>query len=270
MDLTEKQLKKRKQKIGGLEKEIKILESTLKHPKLAKTKNKAIKNLKILGTTGKFLAPYVLVAGLTVAGFAKMVSTPFVKDKYHENLNIRQEFDSFGNYISKEQYTPFKSDDSTLIYTSRWTLEDGIYSRTIESYDINSLDVERLIDAVTKGDFSIKPLGEPKSKRVEKKKNLSDENNIDSLKAIIYSVDEDKFIVKEQTADQNIQETFLWFLVTLFFEYLLKLADGRIPIGKKLKMIASKYQDTDLVLASKKLQLKKENYNRLVGKKFEK
>ena len=44
-----------------------------------------------------------------------------------------------------------------------------------------------------------------------------------------------------------------------------------ITILKKLKTVASKYyQDEDLVLAYKKLQLKRENYNRLVGKNFEK
>ena len=48
------QLKKRKQMILNLKKEIKTLESTLKNPKLAKAKNQAIKNLKLLETTGKF------------------------------------------------------------------------------------------------------------------------------------------------------------------------------------------------------------------------
>ena len=271
MDLTKEQLKKRKQMILNLKKEIKTLESTLKNPKLAKAKNQAIKNLKLLETTGKFLAPYVLVAGLTVTSFVKMESTPFVRDQYHENLNIRQEYDNFGNYTSKEQYTPFKSSDSILIYTSKWTLEDGIYSRIVASYDISSLNVEALIDAVTKNDFSIKEiLGEPKTRRVENRTSLSDENNSESLKAIIYSVDEDKFILKEQSADENVKETVLWLLFTLFFEYLVKLFDGRTPIGKKIKMVVSKYQGEDLVLTYKKLQLKRENYNRLVGKNFEK
>lgn len=272
MDLTKEQLKKRKQMILNLKKEIKTLESTLKNPKLAKTKNQAIKNLKLLETTGKFLAPYVLVAGLTVTSFVKMESTPFIRDQHHENLNIRQEYDSFGNYTSKEQYTPFKSSDSILIYTSKWTLKDGVYSRIVDSYDISSLNAETLLDAVTKSDFSIKEiLGEPKTRRVENRTSLSDENNSESLKAIIYSVDEDSFILKEQSADENVKETFLWFLVTLFFEYLVKLFDGRTPIVKKLKIVASKYyQDEDLVLAYKKLQLKRENYNRLVGKNFEK
>lgn len=270
MDLTKEQLKKRKQKILDLEKEIKTLESTLKNPKLTKAKNQTIKNLRLLETTGKFLAPYVLVAGLTVTGFAKMESTPFVRDQYHENLNIRQEYDSSGNYTSKEQYTPFKSNDSILIYTSKWTLKDDIYSRIVESYDISSLNVETLIDAVNKSDFSIKEiLGEPKTRRVENRTSLSDENNSESLKAIIYSVDEDNFILKEQSADQNVSETFLWFLVTLVLEYLVKLFDGRTSILKKLKTVASKYyQDEDLVLAYKKLQLKKENYSRLAGKNF--
>lgn len=54
MDLTKEQLKKRKQKILDLEKEIKTLESTLKNPKLTKAKNQTIKNLRLLETLVNF------------------------------------------------------------------------------------------------------------------------------------------------------------------------------------------------------------------------
>ena len=255
-----------------LEKEIKEIEKEINNVKLTNFKIKTVRNLKIGLRAIQLLAPYVVTACIVFDIFSLMGTTPFIRDNEKQKLKVKKEFDSFGNIRYEQQYEPFDNSLNKVYYIGKWNKkEDGFYFREIKTYEID----DKIKDMVTKivNDCNITSLedvlGKPKYTKTQIQNNLTDEEISKEayLEAVIYSSSSDDFIIVKESIANNLYITIIWFIVTILAELI------PLNIGSKCSSfsfedyyysLVAKYQPQDAQSLIKKLEIKKDNYNRLM------
>ena len=268
---AEKNRLKQKKMLIQMEKEIHELEFDMKHSKISNLKVNMLRGLKISLRAGQLVAPYVLTAGITFGAFAALGGAPFIKDDQKKKLEMKKELDSFGNIRYEQQYDSFDSSKGTISYIGEWKKQDNeFYSREIKTYATENVEE----DIVTKiiNDIDITSLedvfGNPISSKIETQNNLTDEEiqTQPYLEAIIYSkFDDDFIIVKEKTGD-NIALTLVWFLVTILAELIplfIRSEVSSFDFEYCVDRIKEKYPLVDTNELARKLEIKRDNYNRL-------
>ena len=273
--LTQKQELEKKKMIIEMEKEIQTLKDDLKH---SRTKNIKIHTLRILNYSlkvTKILIPYFISAEMTFGILSLMGNTPFIRDNEKQKLEIKKEIDSKGNVRYEKQYSEFEDAIGSISYIGKWYKEkDGFYLREIKTYLTNEVSE----DIITKiiNNLEINSLdnvfGSPKSKKIETKNNLTDEE-IESkpyLQAVVYSKVDDDFIIVKQSISNNIAETALYFLVNLIFTFLIlnvkENTVGVMSLNKYkefIEEIKEKYPLIDIDELMTKIEIRESNYNRL-------
>lgn len=256
-----------------LKKEIEKLEKDIKNIRLINLKIEVIKNLKITLRFIQRIAPYIITASLTAGGFKLLGGgLPFYRDNFRNYLRTMTEVDNLGNVRYEQQYNDFETADNTLYYCSKWhDNEDGFYSRNIEMYKIKELTEEDLINILTKENLDLSDiLGEPISKKIETKNNILEEEleEKDYLQAVIYSKSDNDYIVCKETIKDNILMTLLYISATALFEcFPFAIRDGglsKFNYKMCVEDIKDNYPSVDVQELTKKLEIKRSNYDRLI------
>lgn len=271
--LSENQRLEKKKMLLKMKKEIETLENELKHSKLANLKISTIKNLKISLRFMQRIAPYVLVAGI-MAGGCKLVGCglPFYSgDTFKINLNTMKEFDNLGNIRYEKQYDDYEDSNNILHYYSQWKQgNDGFYSRDVETYELDEFTEEEIQKLFDKEDLKLSDVfGKPASKKKETKNNLTEEDlqQKDYLQAIIYNEDENDYIIHKETVGENVAITIMYLFFTGLVELLplfIRCEISNFRFRDCVEKIKRKHPAIDEEELQRKLEIKRNNYNRLM------
>lgn len=277
---AEKKRIEQKEMLLQMKKEIETLESEIKHSNLVNARIGAIRNLKISARALQKIAPYALTAGIIAGGFTLLGDIPFYpNDEWKVYSNVMTEFDNYGNIRTEQQYDSFEdendntldSSDSMLYYYSNWEKnDDGFYSRTIQTYSIKNKTYEDIIKFFGEENINLEDvLGEPNSNIKETRNNLTDEELQEEsfVKAIIYNKDENDYIMHKETVGENILFSVLYVLITGLCELAplsWRSEHSNFDFADCVEEIKRKHQSLDIDTLTKKLELKKDNYNRLM------
>lgn len=266
------QRNKQKRMLVEMEKEIKTLESNIGNIDLANKKIIAIRNLKISARALQAIAPYVLTAGIVAGGFKLFLGDiPFYPyDESKSYLNTMKEFDSNGNIRTQQQYGNFEGDHyNVLYYYSAWEKgDDELYSRTIKSYRIGSKTYEELVKIIDQENPKIEDvIGNPVSEIIETKNHLTEEELQEEsfMKVVLYDEDKNDYIIIKQTVGENFCLSLLYLLIVGIGE-VISLAwrdSSSFDFKACVEEIKRKHQLLEKDILIKKLEIKKENYNRL-------
>ena len=268
--LTEKQRLKKKKMLLEMRKEITKLENEIKHSKIGNAKVYALRGLKTALRTGQLIAPFTVTAGITIGVFAAFGGTPFYRDDHKQKLEMKKELDSLGNIRYEQQYKEYKNSKSVISYYSKWNfVEDNLYSRDIETYGIGDITEEQILKLINEDVESLREvLGEPISKKKETKNNLTEEElqNEPFLQAMIYSKIDDDFIMLKESSGDNIGITLIWVLITVMVELISTIwrsGFSDFDYGNCIQKIKEKHPTIDVEELTKKLEIKRSNYDRL-------
>lgn len=271
--LTEKQRLKKEKMLLQLRKEIKTLEFDITHQRLTNAKIEAIKNLKIGARTLQLIAPYVLTASITAGGSALLGDIPFYGgDEFEVYANVMTEFDEDGNVRYERQYdlNGSQSINDKVSYYAKWEQdEDGLYSRTIKMYSVEKKTYEEIIELIDKENLRLEDIfGEPYFITVETKDNITEEELQKEayFRIILYDKDKNDYIIREETASENIILSAVYIAATMFGMVLAALIRERISSFDYkycVNRIKKSYPLVDVLELSKKLEIKRDNYNRL-------
>ena len=269
--LSEEQKLKREKFLLTMKQEINELECNIKEVKSKNIKIKRIRNLKIMLKTMQRIAPYSISFVLVVGGLSFLGYTPFVLDEHKENLKMMETFDSNGNVSYEQQFEKYQDSQSTISYFENWKYEEGdLYSRKIQIYRIDDIDKETIMKLMNEYDInSLEEIfGDPISQKTEAKNHLTKEElEANSyLQVVMYSELEDQYIMVKESIVQEVDFVLidlftimvLWVLIASWRE--VKKTD----FSKCIEKIKNEYQmllDEEMLI--KKLEIKKNNYNRL-------
>lgn len=268
--LAENQRLQKKKMLLEMKKEINELENEMRHSKINNAKIYALRGLKIVLRTGQLIAPFAVTAGIAVGGFAAFGETPFYRDEHKQKLEMMKELDSLGNVRYEQQYEEYKNSKSVIYYYSKWNfVGDNLYSRDIETYAIGDITEEKIIklineDVVTLREF----LGEPISKKKETKNNLSEEElqSAPFLQAMIYSNFDDDFIAVKESLIDDVGDTLIWAVLTFLIEVVVAICRYELTSFdyiRCIRKIKEKHPTIDIEELTKKLEIKRSNYDRL-------
>lgn len=267
--LTEKQRLEKKKMLLEMQKEINRLENEIKHFKRENAKIYVLRKLKIVLRTVQLIAPFVVTVGITIGGFSLLRVTPFYRDKHKQKLEMMKELDSLGNIRYEQQYEEYENSKSVISYYSKWNfVEDNLYSRDIETYAIGDITEEQILKLMNDDVESLHEiLGEPISKKKETKNNLTEEElqSDPFLQAMIYSKFDDDFIMVKESLSDNIGLTFLWIIVAVVAQIIPILWRGSSNFDYIycIEKIKENHPIIDVDELTKKLEIKKSNYDRL-------
>ena len=268
--LTEKQRLEKKKMLLEMQKEINKLEKEIKYSKINNSKIYALRGLKIALRTGQLIAPYAITLGITFGIFSALGGTPFYRDKHKQKLEIMKEIDSLGNIRYEQQYGEYENNTSVISYYSKWNyVGNNLYSRDIDTYELSDMTEEQILKLINDDVESLhEVLGEPISKKTETKNNLSEEDlqSEPFLQAMIYSKFDDDFIMVKESSGDNIGITLVWALVTALAEIIPVLwreESSDFDYRYCIKKIKEKHPTIDVEELTKKLEIKKSNYDRL-------
>ncbi len=254
-----------------MKKDIENLENKIKFSKFSNLQIRTIRNLKISLRAMQLVAPYVLTAGLIAGGFKLLGSCPFYRDIQQQNLNIMKEFDSLGNIRYEEQYNEFSGDSDMLYFYGKWEKSnDGFYTRTVEKYKLKGLTEEEIRGLFEKEKMTLQDiLGAPFSSIQESNNNVSEEDieKENYFQAIIYHEDKEDYIFVRESSSDNILITILYICVTGLGELLpfyIRTECSSFDFENCVSRIKERYQPIDIPVLTKKLEIKRENYDRLM------
>lgn len=270
---TQEEIKllKKKKLLLEMKKEINKLETQLKYIKLINLKIKAIKNLKISLKVSQAAAPYILCCSI-IAGTFKLtgLGLPFYNgDKFNHISQKMKEFDNLGNIRYEQQYQPFENDENVLYYHTNWQPSDEqFYSRDIQTYKLGELKEEDILKLFNLQEQELNDiLGDPIKISKEISNNIEKELSTDIyFQAVIYSTDSNDYITEKETNLQNIIITILYIFITTIpcfgisgFRYFFSSFNLKNEIYKIKFQYKPLYEEN----IKMKLEIKKDNYNRL-------
>lgn len=269
--LTRKQEEERKKLLKKLKKEIKKLEYQVKHNKLANINISLKRIIRIIFELSKAAFPYVLTATV-IAGLFKIIGLGFPyysEDKVKKYSHIMKDMDSLGNIRIEQQYDKFEETTELLYYYTKWIKEENeFYSRNVEVYKLKDITEEDILKLFEKEDFKLSDIfGEPITNKKETSNNIkiNEEENKDYLQAIIYIKDKNDYIIKKESVDDNVTASIIYSLITLILGLIisLKMSDSNYNLGGRLYDVDRNYPFIDKDEIIKKLEIKKNNYERL-------
>ena len=270
-NLDDELSKKKNNLIYDMRNEIDVLQNNHDHSVLVNSKIALLRTFKIFLYLLKRFYPYLVTASVSFMIMKSLNKAPFINDDIKRNLEIKKQFDSMGNVRYETQYQPYDSDNIIKVY-SKWTRdEDGFYTREIKSYYTNRLTIKRIEEIVDDNKITVDMiLGEPYVVQTEKKNNITSEelNNEMYVEAVIYSIDEDKYIIVKEKGLEDARAIMLWIFINVFIDIFIKEL-----VNKKRKLetldeliykLKIKYPYVNHDELEKIIEIKKDNYKRLV------
>lgn len=269
--LTETQQLKKEKMLLQLQKEIESIEYDIQHSKINNAKIETIRNLKIGARALQLVAPYVLTASIIAGGFTYLGRIPFYGgDKYKAYSNVMTEFDNAGNIRYEQQYDIFENSSNKLFYCTKWEQnEDGLYSRIVQTYSIGKKTYKDIIELFEQKNLKLEDIFDKPDSTIKETKNNITEEELQAepcIKAIIYSIDKNDYIVCTETVGENILTSILYVLITLMCEFIpakIRRNVSSFDFEYCVDRIKEKYPLVDTKELVKKLEIKRSNYNRL-------
>lgn len=274
---TEEYIKKTKKEIDRIESKLKNKSLVLKKEKIkVNLKRRLLKTLVII----KLWCPALIGCTLGVTGSYFLGITPFYKDDRKEALRTKKEIDSFNNLHYECQYEDYEKSNKISVIGTWKELDNGLYERIVETYNIGTLDEDKIIEII-EGENQIESIGElfkedPIIKR-EGKSKLNEDDMYDTpyLQATIYSEDKnDIIIVKESWVDNFAESVFVTALILIigaglvFLRDAIKKEEVFEAMQREFDDLNEKYTFDEETAEHLKniLEIKKDNYNTLVRK----
>lgn len=209
--------KERREEIKRLEELKASLEKKLEEQKKEKFKQFNIRNLKIVGNTCNFLAPFVLSAGITVGVFRLFGGgLPFHTDDITKYKTYNLDFDTKGYVTMDDEYRTNRwFDDSlpsnSLVIYSPWEEQNGQYTRFKREYDIGTLTSLDLYDAVLNGNYEyVEQNVTDYKEEIQTSNHINEEEPNDYIfQASLHMLDKDDSLVYSETDLKNIIITII-------------------------------------------------------------
>ncbi len=256
----------------GLKKDINKLERELKSVEFVNAKIRFFRNLKIGLCFSRLLAPYIITAGCTFGIFNFFGVTPFVKDVNKQKYEVRKEIDSLGDINVYSQYGHFDDQTSSIVEYSKWKKNGDFYYREVKTYDLKNYNEETVMEMLDNpSNYSLEDLfGRPSSDIMEKKNNVSSEEleKPGYVKASLCSIDNENYILIEETSSTNSVSTLGWILLTLFVEVAplsYRIDHSNFDFGRSVRRIKATHEEVDPVELVRKIKVKKATYDRLAN-----
>lgn len=265
-----KKLKKEKMLLQ-LKKELANLEFLTKHYQLVEIQNEITKKLKIAGKSLEYIMPYFLVVTI-LTGVCKLSTSsfPFYLDEVKQYKKTIKEFDYTGLTKIDTTYEKININSSILTYTTAWKKEAASFTRQTKIYNLNILTGENILSLLQNPPINLEDiLGEPIKVSQEYSPFLSPkERNLKPiLKAYLYEENLNDYILLEEDKNYNLLISVLYTILTLgatsaTYFFLSAKPDYNFPADIQEIMKDNGLNKKDLYQI---LELKKKNYNRLVG-----
>ena len=267
----EKELLKSKKLLLKLKKEMEDIENEIKHQKILNLKIAITRALKINNLRIKQFAPYTIVFILMTGGCKKITGGyPFLLDAQHKKTSHTMTLmDSNGEVEELQQYKKFKNEENIVKIYNKWQKKGNEYRRIVETYIVDSDSLEKIKKEITNETFNIKELLDTKIQRIEetKEKITAEDLNKPSLtEARIYTEDKEDYIMKKETVLEDIGVTLLYLYILNMSEFGLLMyreINAQESYREKIKRIKIENEYIDKENNIKKLEIRKENYNRL-------
>lgn len=274
---NEKKRIEQKQMLLKMKKEIETMENEINDYKFEYIKKSTIKNLKITARAFQLVAPYILTAGIVAEIFNISGNKPFSSNNERVYLNTMTEFYSMGNINIKKQYGDFKDSienildnrDSVLYFYSKWEKDsNNSYYRIIEIYSIKNKTYEDVKKILSQDDLE-KYLDDSNYYETEIKNdlNIQELNSKNFIKAIVYDKDKNDYIEYKKNIFKNISCSIIYIFFASFCEFIpfyLRSNYSKFDFMKSVNKINEKYKTKDINVLIKKLEIKKNNYDRMM------
>lgn len=274
---NEKKRIEQKQMLLKMKKEIETMENEINDYKFEYIKKSTIKNLKITARAFQLVAPYILTAGIVAEIFNISGNKPFSSNNERVYLNTMTEFYSMGNINIKKQYGDFKDSmgnildnrDSVLYFYSKWEKNsNNSYYRIIEIYSIKNKTYEDVKKILSQDDLE-KYLDGSNYYEIEIKNdlNIQELNSKNFIKAIVYDKDKNDYIEYKKNIFKNISCSIIYIFFASFCEFIpfyLRSNYSKFDFMKSVNKINEKYKTKDINVLIKKLEIKKNNYDRMM------
>ncbi len=274
---NEKKRIEQKQMLLKMKKEIETMENEINDYKFEYIKKSTIKNLKITARAFQLVAPYILTAGIVAEIFNISGNKPFSSNNERVYLNTMTEFYSMGNINIKKQYGDFKDSienildnrDSVLYLYSKWEKDsNNSYYRIIEIYSIKNKTYEDVKKILSQDDLE-KYLDDSNYYETEIKNdlNIQELNSKNFIKAIVYDKDKNDYIEYKKNIFKNISCSIIYIFFASFCEFIpfyLRSNYSKFDFMKSVNKINEKYKTKDIDVLIKKLEIKKNNYDRMM------
>lgn len=226
--------------------------------------------VKIYGRLIQLVAPYILIGGITsgALNFAGLGRPFHLDDIKHINC-ISKEIDEDGNIHTKEQYKSFDNDLDILDYHGKWELNsEGIYQRNVQRYSLEDVTEENINKLLNREVSISEVLGIPKLNIIETSNNVLPEDltKTDFLTVTLYDEELDDYIFIKEPIYVDIINSAVYVISIGFIcnEFRkLRKKKSKFDFKESVKKINENYPLIDTFVLTKKLQIKKANYNRL-------
>ena len=274
---NEKKRIEQKQMLLKMKKEIETMENEINDYKFEYIKKSTIKNLKITARAFQLVAPYILTAGIVAEIFNILGNKPFSSNNERVYLNTMTEFYSMGNINIKKQYGDFKDSienildnrDKCIVFYSKWEKDsNNSYYRIIEIYSIKNKTYEDVKKILSQDDLE-KYLDDSNYYETEIKNDLNFQelNSKNFIKAIVYGKDKNDYIEYKKNIFKNISCSIIYIFFASFCEFIpfyLRSNYSKFDFMKSVNKINEKYKTKDIDVLIKKLEIKKNNYDRMM------
>ena len=274
---NEKKRIEQKQMLLKMKKEIETMENEINDYKFEYIKKSTIKNLKITARAFQLVAPYILTAGIVAEIFNISGNKPFSSNNERVYLNTMTEFYSMGNINIKKQYGDFKDSmgnildnrDSVLYFYSKWGKNsNNSYYRIIEIYSIKNKTYEDVKKILSQDDLE-KYLDDSNyyETKIKNDLNFQELNSKNFIKAIVYDKDKNDYIEYKKNIFKNISCSIIYIFFASFCEFIpfyLRSNYSKFDFMKSVNKINEKYKTKDIDVLIKKLEIKKNNYDRMM------
>lgn len=234
--------------------------------KLERKQNFKIKNLKIFSKTIRVSVPYIISSALLCFGNKVVLGYPFYKDDEIKYAEVKEIFDNQGNSSYQKKYESFNENNLLTVYYP-WAFDGKNYVRNIEEYEIKDDLLNNINEIIYDENINLVDiLGKPKDAYSEYKStaNLTDNNII--LEVRLYNEDKNDYIIVKESIVDNVGGTIVYTVLCLI-SYIITYVIQR-ALKKDLKTYIEKinleYSKEAIEIRNKILEIRKENYNRLV------
>lgn len=269
-ELSKNQQRKKIKLLKKLKKDILKIEKQAKNYKLANLKIDFKKIASATAKATKFALPTILAGSIAYGLHANFIGKPFVLDDIKQPLMQEETISSKGDISIEQQYLNF-SQENSIYYYSEWENEGESYSRNVYVYDLSDKNIKdfiplknELINTKALVDF----FGEPKTIKTQKRKNITKEELLENayLEAKIYSEIEEKYIYIKERVDLEFLSTLLFLLVeAIIISGTIFAGDRLNSLIEDIREMKKDFQHVDPYLLHKKLLIKKDTYERIVG-----
>ncbi len=263
--------------VENLTDDINKLEKRIDNVGKENLKKISIRNIKIFGRFMQLIGPYLLAFILPFGLQSLIYDIPIYQENVKQEKRYMMELDNQGVISYQSKYSKFENESNKLYIYGKWKMgDDSFYQRTIKTYSIREFSIDEIKELINKDDLEVSDiLGEPLSEIVEHKNILTDEelNEESYIIAIKYYADSDDYIIIKQPLIDNIMYS-LFYLASVFiivfpiFRY--RVDESNFDFTYCVEKLKEKYKKTDVKMLEKKLEIKKDSYQRLTGYKYEK